>query len=240
MKLSHIKIAGFRGILEELELRIPPGFLVISGRNGSGKSTICNAIEFALRGEFRAIPDHSEKGESLQDYIWWRGPRSAPKRSVSIGIVNEVGEEVEITRSPKGSGSRSVAEIQRLLCHELASMDDCLEHLCRTTILRDEELVRMSLDMSELERFDFVQSTLGTAGYSKIESRAEEVHKILKIQSDDARADYAKARDEVSRLVAQISEVRLQAAEPQLVVEAENALRSLLNSHSSDEVELLE
>lgn len=240
MKLSSIRIAGFRGILEELELRIPPGFLVISGRNGSGKSTICNAIEFALRGEFRAIPDHSEKGESLQDYIWWRGLQSAPKRSVSIGISNEVGEEVEITRSSEGSDSISIAEIQKLLCHELASMDDCLEHLCRTTILRDEELVRMSLDMSELERFDFVQSTLGTAGYSEIESKAEEVHTILKSQSDNARTDYSKARDEVSRLVAQISEVRLQAAEPEFVVEAENALRSLLDSQSTDDVGLLE
>ena len=67
MKLSKLTISGFRGIRDELSIQIPAGFLIITGKNGSGKSTICDAIEFAIRGDIRAFPGHKEKGESLQD-----------------------------------------------------------------------------------------------------------------------------------------------------------------------------
>ena len=40
MKVTYLEIAGFRGVREKIRLELPPGFAVISGRNGVGKSTV--------------------------------------------------------------------------------------------------------------------------------------------------------------------------------------------------------
>ena len=50
--LTSISVAGFRGIGSEarLDLYPAPGLMVVSGRNGSGKSSFAEALELALTG----------------------------------------------------------------------------------------------------------------------------------------------------------------------------------------------
>lgn len=50
--LTHIAVSGFRGIgsTAKLELHPAPGLTVVSGRNGSGKSSFAEAVELALTG----------------------------------------------------------------------------------------------------------------------------------------------------------------------------------------------
>ena len=61
--LESITVRGFRGIgpAARLELHPAPGVTVISGRNGSGKSSFAEALEFALTGQsyrWRNKPKH--------------------------------------------------------------------------------------------------------------------------------------------------------------------------------------
>jgi chromosome segregation protein len=50
MKLAHLRLCGFRGYRAPVEIRFESGFTIVDGRNGVGKSTLCDADEFALTG----------------------------------------------------------------------------------------------------------------------------------------------------------------------------------------------
>jgi hypothetical protein len=44
MKLAYVEVAGFRGFKDSTRFDFPAGFVVLTGRNGVGKSTILDAI----------------------------------------------------------------------------------------------------------------------------------------------------------------------------------------------------
>jgi hypothetical protein len=61
-----------------LEIECGPAFTVICGRNGTGKSSICDSLEFVLTGTLERYQEESERGEKISDYLWWRGKPAVP------------------------------------------------------------------------------------------------------------------------------------------------------------------
>src|SRR5436853_6565213 len=89
MKLQYVDMEGFRGCHQRLRLDFSPSFTVIDGRNGVGKSTIFDAIEFALTGVLSKYKDAKASGETVADYLWWTGEGPAPAdRYVEVGFVD--------------------------------------------------------------------------------------------------------------------------------------------------------
>jgi chromosome segregation protein len=83
MKLKLLDLEGFRGFRHRVSVPIASGFTIISGRNGSGKSSICDAIEYVISGSLSRFP-HSdvEGGERITDYLWWRDGTRANDRQI--------------------------------------------------------------------------------------------------------------------------------------------------------------
>ena len=50
MRFSYVEVAGFRGFKDATRFDFPAGFVVLTGRNGAGKSTVLDAIDFAFTG----------------------------------------------------------------------------------------------------------------------------------------------------------------------------------------------
>lgn len=84
--LKSIGLKGFRGVGPEVRvpLKAGPGLVVISGRNGSGKSTVAEALELALTG--RSYRWHNRTAVWTQD---WRNLH----RGADAGIRLELAEE---------------------------------------------------------------------------------------------------------------------------------------------------
>src|SRR5690348_2481574 len=100
MKIDRIVISGFRGFSDSVTIQLAPGFTVIDGRNGVGKSTIFDAVEFSLTGQMSKYNDMKAGGESAEDYIWWKGDGPAPsERFVEVTFIDDAGS-VTLRRTP--------------------------------------------------------------------------------------------------------------------------------------------
>jgi len=138
MRLSSIEAGGFRGIRKKIAINCPTGFLILVGPNGSGKSTICDAIEYCLTGQIRNS-GHKEKGETIADYLWWRGGGATSERYVRLSFVDDAGKIHNVTRTPSGVDEASMQVIKSLY-NDAGAPETPLIGLCRTSIIRDEEI----------------------------------------------------------------------------------------------------
>ncbi|WP_032364317.1 AAA family ATPase [Rhodococcoides fascians] len=87
--LTSITVAGFRGIGPKaaLELHPAPGITIVSGRNGSGKSSFAEALEFAITGS-------SYRWENKAK-LWadtWRNLHQGDPCEVRVGLTIEGSE----------------------------------------------------------------------------------------------------------------------------------------------------
>lgn len=92
--LTSVQVEGFRGIgpATTLDLRPEPGLTIVAGRNGSGKSSISEALELTLTDStFRWT---GKKSTQWRDQ--WRNLHHATAR-IAVSLVEEDNKPVVVT-----------------------------------------------------------------------------------------------------------------------------------------------
>ena len=71
MEITSLKLANIRSI-ETAEFRFQPGFNLIAGVNGVGKSTVLDALRFCLSRDPHLDDQVSRQADTLQQkrYTW--------------------------------------------------------------------------------------------------------------------------------------------------------------------------
>ncbi|WP_143116178.1 AAA family ATPase [Lentzea xinjiangensis] len=79
--VSEIRVRGFRGIGPEARLPLAPGpgLTVVTGRNGSGKSSFAEAAELALTG-------HNARWTRARHDVWRQGWRNLHHRDTAVEL----------------------------------------------------------------------------------------------------------------------------------------------------------
>ena len=211
MTISFIEVAGFRGFKDKVRIDFGNGFTVISGRNGVGKSTLCDAIEFALTGSIDKYTVTSAAMETMTDYLWWRGEGSSPAHYVTLAFLRDSGELFTVTRTREAGPNVSAAEIEDALCTS-SRPNDAIPQLCKTSIIRDEWIAALSVDLSETERFKLVRSALGSSVGSELTEKASSlvtsakaIHTQNERAYDAVRTDLAEQLEQYSKFQDMIS-----------------------------------
>ncbi|MGT2509510.1 AAA family ATPase [Cupriavidus basilensis] len=207
MRLDFVEVSGFRGFRDKLRVTFGSGFTVITGRNGVGKSTLFDAVEYALTGSIDKYTVEKAAQESLSDYLWWRGAGRADAHYVTVSFKGDAGEVFTITRSRESGADKTATEIEAALCRNVRP-DDALRQLCRTSIIRDEWIAALSVDLSETERFELVRGALGLGQGSDFGAKAKAVLKAAEAAHASRQAAYAEARNQLTRALTQLAEAK--------------------------------
>lgn len=89
--LTGVSVTGFRGIGPSAELHVSPGpgLTLVIGRNGTGKSSFAEGLEFALTGQNSRWDKKAKEWENGWRNLHHEGPPSIEARFVVDGLAGE-------------------------------------------------------------------------------------------------------------------------------------------------------
>lgn len=89
MRLTHIKLSGFKSFVDPTTIAVPAQLVAVVGPNGCGKSNVIDAVRWVL-GEASA---KQLRGESMQDVIFNGAAtrKAAPRAAVELVFNNDSG-----------------------------------------------------------------------------------------------------------------------------------------------------
>ncbi|WP_187770667.1 ATP-binding protein [Cognatilysobacter lacus] len=234
MKLAYVEVAGFRGYRKAIRVDFCPGFNIVDGRNGVGKSTIFDAVEFALTGTLSKYDDAKAAGESVADYVWWRGRGKAPgDRYVEVGFVGSEGEH-SIRRTPFETPDAAVLDrLSSALCDVEVAPVDNLVRLCAASIIRDEQIASLSLDLKETDRYVLLRDALGATNAETWIEKGQRLTNTAKSRLAQANADVSQLTSELGAAKRRLDDVEARIASEVVVGDAVSRLRDLTGSEES-------
>ena len=233
MRLSYIDICGFRGFRNAIRISLSDNFTIIDGRNGVGKSTIFDAVEFALTGTISKYLDAKASGETVDDYIWWTGEDNAPeKRYVEVGFRNGV-EECSVRRTPFDALDVNMAKVLEKLVDEEFAPKAAITQLCAATIIRDEHIARLSLDLKEGDRFTLLRDAIGAIDAEEWINKASRLSSIAGKKHKEASGELEEAKKKSESVERHLDRVRAELSNTSGIGVSIERLRGLLASTAS-------
>ncbi|WP_369608452.1 chromosome segregation protein SMC [Snodgrassella alvi] len=167
MRLTHIKLSGFKSFVDPTTIAVPGKLVAVIGPNGCGKSNVIDAVRWVL-GEASA---RQLRGESMQDVIFngANTRRPAPRASVELVFDNSDGQL-------QGAwGQYGEVAIKRQLTRQGES-----------TYYINNQVVRRR-DITDL----FLGTGVGARGYAVIEQGM--ISRIIEARPEELRAHIEEA-----------------------------------------------
>ena len=193
--LTRLEVEGFRGIgpPATLELRPGPGLTLVVGRNGSGKSSVAEALEMLLTGSNRRWLERPK--------VWtegWRNLHHGPPRITATFAVAGRPAPMKVSRTWAAGADvgGSILEVDgKRRTMEETGWDDALRGY--PPLLSQNELGRI-LEGKPTELYDALASILGLGDIAA----AESLLRIARLEADTA---IKRTQREAERITEQLA-----------------------------------
>jgi chromosome segregation protein len=212
LRLTHIKLAGFKSFVDPTVIPVPAQLTGVVGPNGCGKSNVIDAVRWVL-GESSA---KHLRGESMQDVIFnGSGTRKpASRASVELAFNNELGRaagqwsqyaEIAVKRVLDRSGdSTYYINNMRVRRRDVADLFLGTGVGARAYAIIEQGMISRLIEAKPEELRGYLEEA---AGVSKYKERRRETESRLK----DARDNLHRVEDIQRELKNQIDKLAAQA-----------------------------
>jgi chromosome segregation protein len=212
MRLTQIKLAGFKSFVDPTSISVPGQLVGVVGPNGCGKSNIIDAVRWVL-GESRAS---ALRGDSMQDVIFnGSGNRNPVARaSVELHFDNSLGKasgawsqyaEIEVKRVLQRDG-----ESNYFINNTHVRRRDVQDIFLGTGLgprayaIVEQGMISRIIEAKPEDLRVFLEEAAGISKYK--ERRRETEHRL-----SDTRENLARVTDILQELGAQIEKLEKQA-----------------------------
>ena len=226
MKITRLRLLGFKSFVEPTEILIEPGLTGVVGPNGCGKSNLLEALRWAM-GE---TSHKSMRGSAMEDVIF-AGSQHRPARNsaeVTLFIDNAArtapaefndAEDLEVTRRIE----REVGSAYRVNGKDARARDIRLLFEDAATGARSPALVRQGrigeiVNAAPQERRRVLEDAAGIAG---LHSRRHEAELRLKA----TESNLERLGDLIGQLGSQLQALKRQARQAQRYREISGKIR---------------
>ncbi len=212
MRLTHIKLAGFKSFVDPTVIPVPAQLTGVVGPNGCGKSNVIDAVRWVL-GESSA---KHLRGETMQDVIFnGSGTRKpASRASVELAFNNELGRaagqwsqyaEIAVKRVLDRSGdSTYYINNMRVRRRDVADLFLGTGVGARAYAIIEQGMISRLIEAKPEELRGYLEEA---AGVSKYKERRKETEVRLK----DARDNMNRVEDIQRELRNQVEKLTAQA-----------------------------
>ncbi len=212
MRLTQIKLAGFKSFVEPTTIEVPSQLVGVVGPNGCGKSNIIDAVRWVL-GETRAS---ALRGESMQDVIFNGTTQRTPvaRASVELAFDNSLGKaagqwsqyaEIAVKRVLQRDGESSYyinnTQVRRRDVQDIFLGTGLGP---RAYAILEQGMISRVIEARPEELRVFLEEAAGVSKYK--ERRRETEHRLA-----DTRENLARVDDIRRELEAQIEKLARQA-----------------------------
>lgn len=177
-------------------------------------------MDFALTGTINKFTVSKARGGGLSDHIWWIGEGRAAEHHVSVGFVDEAGSRFVVTRTRDGSANTPLGEAIARLSSSVGKADSSLDALMQTTLIRDELISALSLDLPEQARFAAVRSAIGAIAGPDHAERTNAVLSEARVSLTTEQTRSRGIQDEIGRGLGRLTDARTEAGRSSDLAEA--------------------
>ncbi|HWR75839.1 MAG TPA: chromosome segregation protein SMC [Thiobacillus sp.] len=212
MRLTHIKLAGFKSFVDPTVIPVPAQLTGVVGPNGCGKSNVIDAVRWVL-GESSA---KNLRGESMQDVIFNGSATRKPasRAAVELAFNNELGRaagqwsqyaEISVKRVLDRSGD-SIYYINnmRVRRRDVADLFLGTGVGARAYAIIEQGMISRLIEAKPEELRGYLEEA---AGVSKYKERRKETEARLK----DSRDNLNRVEDIQRELKTQVEKLSAQA-----------------------------
>lgn len=210
MRLTHIKLAGFKSFVDPTSIAVPGQLVAVIGPNGCGKSNVIDAVRWVL-GESSA---KQLRGESMQDVIFNGSSTRKPVSRASVELVFDNGDgaltgawgqyaEVAIKRVLTRQGESSYfINNQQVRRRDITDLFLGTGVGARGYAVIEQGMISRIIEARPEELRAYLEEAAGVSKYK--ERRRETEHRIADTRANLERI--ADLRQELERQVERLSE----------------------------------
>ena len=219
MRLVRMRVSGFRAFAKEAEFDLDADVIVLSGFNGTGKTSFFDAILWGLTGSVDRIGPKASVINKFADLGYAR---------VELGLRLHEGGELVVTRRLSGmespaetltvtlnGTSKKGAAARALLLSKLAADGDntdtsfeSLSSWLTKSVYLEQDRVRAFVEASnEQQRFELVSELVGASSLSKLNRELDSARRAWSTTTNRTRDEILSVRHTRSGLVKRLNDI---------------------------------
>ena len=217
--IDRVRVEAFRGFRDAREFDLSAAAVIVTGPNGTGKTSFFDALQWGLLGSLERLESLRARRNVEHVVNQYRLGRKAsveidlslPSGPVTVRRTgDQAGSTLELRRPGQTAlfGEEAAAELRRIL---LPNTELTLESALSTSGLMQQDVMRRVLEAKPADRYRQLSTVLGLGALEDFEDAARSVAKQAAEREKNARGERTRLADALKQ-----AQDRFEAAQTRL------------------------